>query len=155
MRCSFARAFVLAGVCDVASLGCGTSCPKDGDPERAIERAIELRIPAVECAERLAKEVCTWDAAKHAERKRIADQIAASRGPSELIHVYEPLCGCVAEPIGHCFLVGSAVPYDSRGYFVVATGAPGCENAAYSGKPEVDASRCGSHAIVTPQGGSR
>ncbi len=137
-------------MCAAGFPACTHGCPRDSDPERALAEASRLRVSTVECAERLAEEVCSWDAAKHEERKRTAERVAQSKRRGELLHVYEPLCGCAAEPIGNCFLVGSQVPFDST-YFVVATGAPGCEHASYSGKPdEVDPSRCGSHAITRP-----
>ena len=60
---------------------CTPGCPRDPDPERAFEQAASLRVSTAECAERLAEEVCTWDATKHAERKRSAERVAESDGP--------------------------------------------------------------------------
>ena len=157
---------VLALLFVSGAVACGSaSCPTEAADPAAFERAVERTASDVtECAERVAEEVCTWTAERRADHaRRAADRDAAEKaedarqpeGRVVLRHVYQLHCGCIAEPVGACFLLVSG--WEQGGDLarhLVATGVPGCENARFSGAlgRGIDPRRCGSRTTVrTPK----
>ena len=75
---------------------------------------------------------------------------AASGGTSEggytWFEVREIRCGCQFVPYTSCF---ETTTMDRGGYYVIATGAPGCEGSKLFASTGIDPAQCGSRVRVT------
>jgi hypothetical protein len=98
------------------------------------------RLTARQCSAHLATEVCTWSVSKHEKNKKLLAEINSQRNVD-----FEEVnrCGCSFQWFTECFL---GTEMNSDGYYVIATGAPGCEQskAFENVSLNIDKGECGS-----------
>lgn len=130
-----AGAVVTAAVVSMtASMG---ACGASGWPASC---PANKRFSSLECAQHMATEVCTWSESQHAKNKKILEGPGAE---ANVDFVATNRCGCSFQWFTECFL---ATEMDASGYYVVATGAPGCakSKAFASVHLSIDEGQCGS-----------
>ena len=127
------------GVAACAARATGETCPRTSFSE--FLRRTRAGAPQVDpevCAAKLAAAVCRWDDSEYEERARTVREIerksrdSHERGEPILIHEYHVRCGCLAYPVGRCF-VKTAAKKVGRFFvrYVIATGAPGCDREVH------------------------
>ena len=142
----FLAACLATGIATASIGACGASAWPSTCPSGK-------RFSSLECAQHMATEVCTWSESKHAKYKKILDGPGAQ---ANVDFVAMDRCGCSFQWFTECFL---GTEMDAGGYYVVATGAPGCakSKAFASVHLSIDEGVCGSigrvvsrHANVGP-----
>jgi hypothetical protein len=89
----------------------------------------------------MSREVCTWP-----KRKRFELDALAKQENVDVIELADDAkrCGCHFSFYNECFLQTQF----GDGYYVIATGADGCQSSTLFSNVSIDPGRCGSQAHV-------